>query len=220
MDKCELCSREFATRQGLVGHQRFKHPPDSSSSPGPTPGDQVVTQRVLKEVSADINAALDRHQGILMSIDETVVQSLEEPELIRAMIHQEFEDHLASRQLIRDEYGREFLGMPGVHDALEFYQRSKERNQKYPDQQVVENWCDVPGVKEIIDEYRVRNILIEVPTVPKGLDDTQIQSTIPTVPKGLGTDHAITVEELTAAIDYENARIALLNQQRDVRTGE
>jgi len=175
MERCELCNREFATRQGLVGHQRFKHPPDSSSSPGPTQGDQVVTQRMMKEYSADIQAALDRHQGILMSIDETGVQFLEWPELIRAMIHQEFEDHLASRQQIRDEFGREFLEIPGLQDAFEFYQRSKESNQ-------IENWYDVPGVKEIIDRYRLMNtqIQVTVPTVPNNLDGTQIQITVPT----------------------------------------
>jgi len=115
MEKCELCKREFKTRQGVAGHMRFKHPSNTGSEPSEDAA-QLVTKRDMREHLAATQMTLEQHQQVLVSVDEGIDQMLEGMSGLAsriATITQTLSDHTAELKSL-DGF-RQLIGEPSHH---------------------------------------------------------------------------------------------------------
>ena len=74
----------------------------------------------------------------------------------------------------------EALKIPGAQEAINFFYKQQKRNEECSEEPVVENWSEVPGVKELIQKYQHDKSLITfIDSEPQRLrSDHQVIQTI------------------------------------------
>ena len=170
MVSCELCRKEFKTRQALCGHLRFEHPQQVA-----TGATAPATPAVAEEKTQPITEILERQEEILSAVDDGVRRLLELQVKTLSAIDSGVDQILAKMDALSRDYepmrhglcqdkgcltcrsvinqtGQfakgQVLSTPGVREAISFHEKMQGLGMN-------EGWSDVKEIWEAAETHRL-----------------------------------------------------------------
>jgi len=172
MVSCNLCSKTFKNQAGLAGHKQLKHRSEVSTPAldQSTPALDQSTPALDQSTPALDQSTTDHSNEYQATTGENILTLITNlSEQLGPILDRLSDEHSTANgctcDTAREIYQQavtNLLSLPGLKDALDFYQAQHQHNEEHPAHPVTENWHHVPGVKEAIKEYVTGHAIIHI----------------------------------------------------------